>query len=49
MQPVLHVRNTQGGTGGGPLAASEAVTDNLQLIHSGGRLSAWQDKSLESL
>lgn len=43
-QPVLHVQNMQGGTGG-PLAASEGVTDSLQLNHSRGRLSAWQDKA----
>lgn len=34
----------QGGTGG-PLAASGGVTDSLQLNHSGGRLSSWQDKA----
>lgn len=34
----------QGGTGG-PLAASGGVTGSLQLNHSGGRLSAWQDQA----
>lgn len=41
---VLHVQDTEGGTGD-LLAASEGVTDTLQLNHSGGRLSAWRGRA----
>lgn len=41
-QPVMPVQMKQGGAGG---PFWPGVTDSLQLNHSGGRLSAWQDRA----